>query len=360
MYNTFENVSFFLGANSKKGYCSLFNSIYSPEENGKHYILKGGPGTGKSTLMKKVAKKLESKGYFTEYGYCSADPSSLDMIFAPEINFSVVDGTSPHTLDPSLPGVTEFIVNLGEAWDTASLKNSKEIINKLTKGCSAEHKKAADFLCAAGKCEKEIAEAFLKTVDFEKVNIFVKRLCQRKIPDKGTNKKGREYKRFLSGITPDGIVVQYDTLNALCESIVTTEDSFSGLSPLIAEFIGEYAKEKGYDIIKCFCPLFPNTKPEHIIIPELKLCFFTENSYHYSLDDINGTVHTTRFCNKEELNKSKEKIKFLSECKKEFIDSAVKKMSVAKGLHDRLEKYYINATDFNIIDEKCDEILKSI
>ena len=59
-------VSFFFGANNKSGYCSLYNSLYDPYIEGKHFILKGGPGTGKSTLMRKVAEKAERKGYYVE------------------------------------------------------------------------------------------------------------------------------------------------------------------------------------------------------------------------------------------------------------------------------------------------------
>ena len=117
MTKTITPVSFFFGANNKRKYTSLFSDAYKPESEGKHYILKGGPGTGKSTLMKKIANELEKKGYFVERGYCSADPLSIDMVLAPEINFSILDGTSPHTFDATYPGVTESIINLGVAWD---------------------------------------------------------------------------------------------------------------------------------------------------------------------------------------------------------------------------------------------------
>ena len=111
MTKTITPVSFFFGANSRKEYTSLFSSVYDKRADGMHYILKGGPGTGKSTLMKKIAVELERKGYFVERGYCSADPNSLDMVIAPEINFSILDGTSPHTFDATYPGVTESIIN---------------------------------------------------------------------------------------------------------------------------------------------------------------------------------------------------------------------------------------------------------
>ncbi len=360
MNSTLSSASFFLGANNKQGYVSLFKDVYNPNEPGSHYILKGGPGTGKSTLMKKAADYLTDKGFFVEKDYCSADPSSLDMIYCPELNFSVTDGTSPHPFEPSLPGVTEFIVNLGEAWNTKILKENIKEINALFKSYSEEHKKAASYLFATSKCGKEVAEMFLKTVDYEKSLKYIKKLCTKKIPDKNTEKKGKINKRFLSGITPDGVKVQYDTLNVFCDEIVTFCDEYGVISQFFIDYIGEYAVNKGYDIYKCFCSLYPKTKAEHIIIPELKLCFFTENGYHYSLDDIKSPVYSTRFCDKKSLFAVNEKTNFLLKCKKEFIDEAVRKMSAAKGLHDKLEEFYIKATDFSVIDEKCEEILKSL
>ena len=37
-----------------------------------------------------------------------------------------------------------------------------------------------------------------------------------------------------------------------------------------------------------------------------------------------------------------------------MIDEAVKKLSIAKDIHDQLEDYYIKATDFDIINDKVD------
>ena len=52
---------FFLASHSTAGFKSVFNYLYEPEDGWFCYILKGGPGTGKSTLMKSVAEKLYEK-----------------------------------------------------------------------------------------------------------------------------------------------------------------------------------------------------------------------------------------------------------------------------------------------------------
>lgn len=352
-------VSFFFGANNKTAYCSLFEGLYDPYKKGKHLILKGGPGTGKSTLMKKVAEKLEQEGLFVERGYCSADPGSLDIVLAPEINFSILDGTSPHTFDPTLPGVSQHIVDLGTAWNREYLNEHIAEIGELTASNKALHKKVADFMSVAARFETQNALICAEFTDDEKLQRYVKRLVKRIIPAKNKGEKGKLHKRFLSAVSPDGIVVQHDSVVALAENIITVEDEFCAVAPYIAEYVANYAVAMGYDVYACYCPLFPRFKTEHVIIPELKVAIFTENSYHCSIDETGKRVHATRFYDKEAFDKNKEKLNFNKRAKKELIDEAVRKLSLAKDVHDRLEEYYIKATDFDVINEIGEKVIGS-
>ena len=360
MTKTITPVSFFFGANNKNKYVSLFGDMYNSKDDGKHYILKGGPGTGKSTLMKKIASELERKGYFVERGYCSADPNSLDVVLAPEINFSIIDGTSPHQFDTTYPGVTEYIINLGEAWDKNYLKEYKTAIINLTDENKRLHRKASDFMQVASRIKLENMRYCDSITDRDKLKNFAERLCKREIPTRKNVEKGRKQKRFLSAISPDGVVVQYDTIVALSEKIITIKDEFSICAPFIMDYVSDYASENGYTVYECYCPLFPTAKIEHVIIPELKLCFFTETSAHKTLIDEEKTIHATRFLNKESLSEMKETLNFNRKAQAEMLSEAVRKISVAKGIHDRLEDYYIRATDFSVIEEITEKLFKEI
>lgn len=57
-------VCFYLGANSPTGFYSLYDQLLEPEQAETIYILKGGPGCGKSSLMRRVAQAMEEKGGF--------------------------------------------------------------------------------------------------------------------------------------------------------------------------------------------------------------------------------------------------------------------------------------------------------
>ena len=89
------HIEYFLGANAPTGFYSLYDHLLPPEQARAIYILKGGPGCGKSTLMRKVAAWAQEAGLETEYILCSGDPDSLDALILPGRAVAIVDGTAP-------------------------------------------------------------------------------------------------------------------------------------------------------------------------------------------------------------------------------------------------------------------------
>ena len=67
------------------------------------YLLKGRPGTGKSTLLRKLAAASAERGLDTEIYSCAFDSGSLDMLLWPELDRCLFDSTAPHLYEPSRP-----------------------------------------------------------------------------------------------------------------------------------------------------------------------------------------------------------------------------------------------------------------
>ena len=91
-------IQYFLGANSPAGFYSLYDQLLPAQTARSIYILKGGPGCGKSTLMHAVAQTLSRAGAECEYILCSGDPASLDAVVFPGLKAALVDGTAPHAM----------------------------------------------------------------------------------------------------------------------------------------------------------------------------------------------------------------------------------------------------------------------
>lgn len=85
---------FFLGVNSPQGFVSRFDKLADKTDGWRTLIIKGGPGSGKSTLMKKIVGELQDEEL--ELIHCSSDCDSLDAVICPARKFAIADGTSPH------------------------------------------------------------------------------------------------------------------------------------------------------------------------------------------------------------------------------------------------------------------------
>jgi len=91
-------VSRFFGASTPSG---LVDFIPELTAGLRRILIKGRPGSGKSTLMRAVLAKAVELGYDADVYYCSLDPKSLDMVVIPELNFCIFDATAPHEYEPS-------------------------------------------------------------------------------------------------------------------------------------------------------------------------------------------------------------------------------------------------------------------
>ena len=142
-------ISYFLGVNSPKGFYSLYDELIDRAQAKAVYILKGGPGCGKSTLMKKVGAAAEKAGYPVEYIRCSGDPDSLDAVVLPAQNTAIVDGTAPHVVEPQLPGAVDHYINLGSCYDAAALAGLRKELGEAMKGYKSCYDRAYRCLDAA-------------------------------------------------------------------------------------------------------------------------------------------------------------------------------------------------------------------
>ena len=349
-----NSVKFFLGANTPDGFYSLFDELYNPYTDWQMYVIKGGPGSGKSTLMKAVADEAEKRNLFVERIPCSSDPMSLDGVIIPDIKVAIADGTSPHVVEPVFPGVCEHIVDLSKCWDTEKLKKDTAKIKMISMTNSAAHKKCVKYMKAAKLLDSETDKYTEKALIDEKAERFVSRIFNSEItPTENFTTKNR----FISALSPLGITVMNETISEYCDNIICIKDSYD-VSPIIVEKIVNEAVNRKINMIVCRCPMDPLHKIEHVIFPDLRLGVFTSNTYH----TIKGTrtVSSSRFIDKNIINKHKNSIGFIKKAKEEMINEAVNSLKAAKSAHDILESYYIDAMDFDKVNKIKDEVINSI
>ena len=349
---------YFLGANTPKGFYSYYDYLISQEDARKIYIIKGGPGTGKSTLMKKIGAWAEENGFETDYIHCSSDPDSLDGLVIPEMKVAMVDGTSPHIVDPKTPGAVDTIVNLCDCWNEKNMIKNKDEILSINKKIADKYKIAYSYLKSAGIFHKTIRSLATKAVSKDGKFKACDEIGYSEIKDFSSFGKSRKRKLFASAFGPKGYISHAKTLFSQKKYIIRGNGS-----ELLTEKLAMEISRYGYDTELYFNPLAPDGEISHIIVPELSVGIFTEE-YAGGISRGKGEIiDLSALSDKYVLDEYSSEIDF---CKRELMvqtEEACNVILQAKTLHDSLEGYYIPNMDFarmGRIEEKIIEYLEDI
>lgn len=138
--------TYFLGANTAFGFHSCYDTFCRPTDGNFLFVIKGGPGCGKSSFMRKIGRAAEDAGLQVEYVLCSGDPDSIDGVYIPERKLGYVDGTAPHTLDVPYPGACGAYLDLGQFYDCTDLKSKADSIMQLNAEYKNMYRKAYAIL----------------------------------------------------------------------------------------------------------------------------------------------------------------------------------------------------------------------
>lgn len=343
---------YFLAANSSEGFISSFKENYDPLIGFKAYIIKGGPGTGKSSFMKRIAEKAESKGLRTILCPCSSDPDSLDAVIIPERKFFIADGTAPHVMDPDFPAVCETILNFGEYWDSDILDPDANEIIALTRNNKQLHKTASEYIKGAAPFLKENFYTDSLALDRKKATRFAENLCKKYIPV--TKAKPKEWVRYLTSPSPKGIAFLGDWLSGI-ETLIPIQDQSGAVSTFIFDKIRQTALNCGHEIVTIKSGLLPSLILDGVIIPSLDLAFVRDSKFTPLKTDVRR-IHAERFLEKNtSLRKQRSNLKTADI----LLGEAVATLHEAKLNHDSLEAFYITAMDFNRLEKFADNFCES-
>ncbi len=364
MKNNFLTTEFFLASSTTEGFFSVFKDLYDPKEGWFCYILKGGPGTGKSTIMKKINLKAMENGIKSELIHCSSDPDSLDAIILPELKIAVADGTAPHVLEPMYPGVSDSIINLGEAWNKKSLYKSKDKIYELCSKNSLYHKISKRYLKAFGCAFSESSKIIDESVDYDSLNAYCERLAKKLFKKvKNKHELSCEQKRLISAITPKGYIFFDNTLFSMSEKLFVIEDNFGLIGNHIITKIKNYSLSKNYNVITCNSPFCPSKNLNALFIPELKIGFAIKNSKEISeipKNFISKKITTKRFLLHEKISSQKNLLKFNKKFCKEMYKESVTNLKKALEIHNQIEKIYIKSMNYSKINKITDKLISAI
>ncbi len=351
---------YFTCANTAKGFVNHFASNLEGLE--RLYILKGGPGTGKSTLMKKIGQGFVERGYDADSIYCSSDYRSLDGLLLPSLGVGIVDGTAPHVIEPEAPGAVEEYVSLGQSWDSDKLRQHKAKILEIKARISALYQEVYDAYAQAFAYHKQREDIYLRYFSPEKADAMAKTLAAKILGNCTGEQEGRVRHRFMAAATPDGPVHFIENLTEdVPKRYLIKGRPGTGKSTLLTK-IAKQAETRGLDVEAYHCSLDPDSL-DMVILRELGVCLFDSTAPHEVMPSRpqDEVVDMYAMLSKGSTDvKHEVGLATLTAQSAAMVEQGAAVLGEIKRLHDDLEAIYIAAVDFSVIDGITAQLMEEI
>ncbi len=339
---------YFGAANGFSGFRSYFSEIFSTKDFARIYVLKGGPGTGKSSLMKTVASYFENKEFLTDRIYCSSDPNSLDgvIIYRDGKKIAILDGTAPHETDAKIPGAADEIINLGNMWDRNQLIKKRNSIEDLNEKKRLSYQKAYKYLYHAGAFFYDKHSILNRS--FNHV-LAIKEIGHLLSFDE-INHSRTIYKRLISSFSKYGY-----------KAYPTDNSSFSDCLSVAGAFGSEYVFMNCLkdELLRKNCNFYIFPSPysdeltEAIYIPD-------KNTFIKINNDCEKKIDTNEFFDKITLDSYSEILSDFDKRYNELLLYSRKEFEKASDYHFTLEAIYTPAMNFEILNETTEKLIDDI
>lgn len=265
-------IRFFASANSQNGFRNDFPVCFG-EDRGLSvlYVLKGGPGTGKSHFLRSVSRSGKAAGYEVIQYLCSSDPTSLDgvLLTRGDERMGFLDGTSPHAWEPALPGAREELIHLGVFWDGERLRKRRQEIRLLDQEKTACYEEAYHYLHACGDVAAAMEERCAPFIKNEGILSLAKRILKQ-IPD---GHGFQEIPAHLAcvGMKGYGYLDTYEAMSRALGGEILYVNECYGLAYELTACLHAVSKQKGLFCLVSRHPIF-SRRINALFYPQNGLC----------------------------------------------------------------------------------------
>ncbi len=333
---------YFASSNSARGFRNYYGECFSDAHVDRLYIIKGGPGTGKSRFMHDVFRYARRHGYDGIEYACSSDPASLDGILlsrpdAPRIGF--VDGTAPHVWEPTAPGVREEIINLGALWDAARLSGVGETVRALGAQKSAAYARAYACLRAAGEMD-EVADALVApAVRDDRLTAMAERMLRHEPRGDASRRPLPALRRAVTMSGRATLSTYEDMAASLC-----VLDRAYGLGYRLSGHLSRLSRERGIEHLVSYDPVYPE-KIDGLYYPASGLCILVGEATPRE-GCPTRKLSLRRYADADRLREMRAAVRHTVSVRDTLEDDALHALAAAGKYHFELEKIYTAAMDF--------------
>ncbi len=334
----FKADALFAASNSANGFKSYYSEIFYKKKFERIYIIKGGPGTGKSRFMKEVASFSQQMGYCVEYYNCSSDPDSLDAVIINE-KIVLLDGTAPHVFEPEIVGARDEIINLGSFWNSEKLFEKRTEIEELCDKKNRSYIRGYAYLSGCGEIFGINRSLMLGAVKEDKLISSVKRI----ISMYPSGDAASVTPALIDSVGMKGRV-RFDTYEKCAEKLYIVLDWYSTAYLYISAII-THAQRANIPMKVSYDPINSDI-PNAVYFCNSGVAFVaTEPSE--AVKDEGIIINMKRFLDKDAVDEVKQKYRYNMRLYEALLGSACESFSEAGEYHFALEKIYLACMDFD-------------
>ncbi len=352
----FGNKLYFAGSYTPDGFCSEIRRL-AASGGIFTYIIKGAPGTGKSSVIRQIATEFCDEKGMTVYTSPYA-PDCPEAVYFPEMSLLIANGSEPYLLEPEYRSVRQKVINLDMFLENLGLVEISEEIIRTLDSCRELRERCVNYTKALSSIcgdTLSIADGCLLRMKLRAfAERFVRKLKLPKLSHK--NEMGIRYFEQLSALTPNGYRTLFQTTDGYPTKIIL-QDSFYAATDVFLRIVTELLNRAGYDTQISRCKVFDEQVYEHLLVPEIGLAFLSANPLTGTLSaNDRRPVNMLRFYDDEKLHAKKKRLRmnrntadFLqSECAAAIAEELSARQSVAD--------FYTQSMDFDPVDAMVSNI----
>lgn len=328
---------------------SIINDLLYENGSLKAVSLEGEDTYIKHEILNSLAAEADKKGYSLEQFYNNCGCDTLSGVFIKRKSLFVFDGRQTNLSDCSLSHgalITDtqkaFSKNLSTLYIKPMLlsrQKSLDEASKLKKACS--------------KLSESIRVSVQPYLNKAKVLNYIMRFVSRYSLRESTI-KGKNFRRQLSSAGAWGVHSFYESVLMCSNNTVRLCDSTKALQPVLISGLSQLLNECGLNTVTFYCSV--DGTPEHLVIPELKTAFFSDNAYHEYPVESNCALRLNRFLKSEIPSELKCRIFRQAELYSELIDRIILLNLEADTLSEKISDYYFENTDPKALRQIKNEI----
>ena len=295
----------------------------------KLFIIKGTPGCGKSTLMKRIFLGKQAVAI-----HCSADNDSFDGVIFPELKAAVADGTAPHVIEPVMPMIRDKIIDITGDYDNDFAEKYRDVLQKTAKEKNKCFENAYSILSSCGSIDAVIRGMTNEISDTEKIKRYVSSFL------KDQHKKGTVRAAPAMCFNGKGFST---TLNNHNGELFVIKDIF-GISETLLNIMADQCKDKNIECAVIPSPVSAGSVNGIILNGKTVV---TDRYIDFKCDK---TLNSKRFIYGEAYKSRKRDLTKLDKLFRDQLEIASEHMKKAKEHHEHIEGVYAMCADYKKAD----------